>query len=217
MTISVLIADDHAIVRDGLRLLLETQPDIQVVGEAANGREAFQKVRKLRPDIVLMDIAMPELNGIDATREIIAVSPATRVIVLSMHTSREHIYRALQAGAAAYLLKESAGNEVLQTLRIVKAGHRCLSQQLTDLMLDDMSRLHDFREYEDPLACLSIREREVLQLMVEGNNSPEIAERLFISVKTVETYRSRMMQKLGIHDVPGLVKLAIQYGLTSIK
>lgn len=216
MSISVLIADDHAIVREGLRFLLETQGDVKVIGEAADGREVLRKALKLRPDVVVMDIAMPELNGIDAARQIRHDCPATRVIILSMHSTKEHVYRALQAGASAYVLKESAGKEILTALITVQAGHRYLSQKLADVLLDDMSRLHGFQGYQDPLSCLSSREREVLQLLVEGNSSARIAEKLFLSVKTAETYRSRIMQKLGIHDIPGLVKFAIQHGLTTI-
>ena len=217
MSISVLIADDHAVVREGLHFLLETQGDVKVVGEAANGREVLQQVLKLRPDVVLMDIAMPELNGIEAARQIRDICPATRVIILSMHSTKEHVYRALQAGASGYVLKESAGKEVFDALRAVQAGHRYLSQKLTDLLLDDMSRLHDLHGYQDPLSCLSSRELEVLQLLVEGNSNARIAEKLFLSVKTAETYRSRIMQKLEIHDIPGLVKFAIQHGLTTIE
>jgi DNA-binding NarL/FixJ family response regulator len=216
MNLSILIADDHTIVREGLRLLLETQPGFRVVGEAADGREALQKALKLCPDIVLMDIAMPEFNGIDATRQIRKTCSATRVIILSMHASREHVYRAFQAGASAYLLKESAGREVIQAVQAVFEGHRYLSQPLTDVLLDDISQFHKPWEYQDPLDCLSGREREVLQLIVEGRSSAEIADRLYLSVKTAETYRSRLMQKLGIHDIPGLVKFAIQHGVTTI-
>jgi DNA-binding NarL/FixJ family response regulator len=216
MNISVYIADDHAIVRDGLRILLDEQPDIEVVGDAADGRETVRQVTELTPDVVIMDINMPELNGIEATRQIMENCPSTRVVILSMFATQEHIFRALQAGARGYLLKESAGIEVVNAVRQVMLGHRYLSQKISEDVIDDYVRLRDQAMDEDPLSRLSPREREVLQLVVEGKSSAEIAEALFLSPKTVETYRSRLMQKLEIHDIPGLVKFAIQHGLTSL-
>jgi len=216
MNISVYIADDHAIVRDGLRILLDEQPDIEVVGDAADGRETVRQVTELTPDVVIMDINMPELNGIEATHQIMGNCPSTRVVILSMFATQEHIFRALQAGARGYLLKESAGIEVVNAVRQVMLGHRYLSQKISEDVIDDYVRLRDQAMDEDPLSRLSPREREVLQLVVEGKSSAEIAEALFLSPKTVETYRSRLMQKLEIHDIPGLVKFAIQHGLTSL-
>lgn len=217
MSIRVFLADDHAVVRDGLRALLEAQDDITVVGDAANGRQAVDQVRKLRPDVVVMDIAMPELNGIEATQQIRESCPSTHVMILSMHSSPEHIFRALQAGARGYLIKESAGKEVAMAVRALHAGRRYFSRQITDTVIDDYIHQRQFSSDQSPLGSLSPREREVLQLVVEGKSSVEIAEILFLSPKTVETYRSRIMEKLGIHDLPGLVKFAIQQGLTTLE
>lgn len=217
MSIRVFLADDHAVVRDGLRALLEAQDDITVVGDAANGRQAVDQVRKLRPDVVVMDIAMPELNGIEATQQIRESCPSTQVVILSMHSSPEHVFRALQAGARGYLIKESAGKEVAMAVRALHAGRRYFSRQITDTVIDDYIHQRQFSSDQSPLGSLSPREREVLQLVVEGKSSVEIAEILFLSPKTVETYRSRVMEKLGIHDLPGLVKFAIQQGLTTLE
>lgn len=217
MTITVFLVDDHTVVRDGLRLLLEEQGDIKVIGGAANGREAVRQVKRLCPDVVIMDIAMPELNGIEATRQIRKACPLAQIIVLSMHHTNEHIFRALQAGARGYLLKESAGIEVLNAIRTVHAGHRYLSQNISDTVIDNYIRQREISETMSPLARLSPREREVLQLVVEGKSSAEIASALSLSHKTVETYRSRLMRKLDISDLPGLVKFAIQRGVTSLE
>jgi DNA-binding NarL/FixJ family response regulator len=217
MSITVFLADDHAVVRDGLRFLLEAQHDITVIGDAANGRDAVRQVAQLCPDVLIVDIAMPDLNGIEATRQIGETCPSAQVIILSMHSTTEHVFRALQAGARGYLLKESAGVEVINAVRAVHAGHRYLSEKISDQVIDDYVRQRDAVEAESPLARLSPREREVLQLVVEGKSSAEIAGILFLSPNTVETYRSRLMQKLGISDLPGLVKFAIQHGLTPLE
>lgn len=213
MSIRVLIADDHRVILDGLRLLLETRGDIKVLGEAVNGREAVQKARELNVDIVIMDIAMPELNGIEATRQICKLSPATRVIILSMHSTTEHITRAIKAGAQGYLLKESTGLELIDAVRAVSAGRRYMSQKISDILIDDYVDHSDAGLAEPSLECLSPREREIIQLVVEGKTSLEIANIIFLSPKTVETYRSRLMQKLGIKNLPDLIKFAIQKGL----
>jgi DNA-binding NarL/FixJ family response regulator len=160
---------------------------------------------------------MPELNGIEAVQGIGEVCSSTQIIILSMHSTTEHIFRALQAGARGYLLKESAGIEVVNAVRAVHAGHRYLSQKISDWLIDDYVRQRQDAEAISPLARLSPREREVLQLVVEGKSSAEIADALSLSVKTVETYRSRLMLKLGISDLPGLVKFAIQHGLTPLE
>ncbi len=217
MTITVLLADDHAVVRDGLQLLLEAQGDIKVVGDAANGHEAVHQVERLRPDVVVMDIAMPELNGIEATQQIREGCPSAQVVILSMHYTSEHIFRALQAGARGYLLKESAGIEVVNAVRTVQAGHRYLSQKISDKVIDNYVHQREAAETTSPLARLSPRERQVLQLVAEGKSSAEIASVLSLSHKTVETYRSRLMQKLGISDLPSLVKFAIRQGLIPLE
>lgn len=213
MTISVLIADDHSVVRDGLRLLLESQADLRVVGEVADGREAVDAALRLKPDVIVMDLAMPQLNGIDAATQILERLDSPRIIMLSMHSTVEHVFRALQAGAMGYLRKESAGSEVVDAVRTVYAGRRYLSQKITESVVDDYIRK---RAVESPLDSLSQREREILQLLVEGRSGIDIARQLHVSPKTVDTYRSRMMQKLGIGDLPGLVKFALQHGLTTL-
>jgi DNA-binding NarL/FixJ family response regulator len=211
--IRIVLADDHAVVRDGLRVLLQAQPDIEVVGDAANGREALRLTQQLHPDVVVMDIAMPELNGIEATLQIHDVAPGTQVLILSMHSTTEHIFRALQAGARGYLLKDSAGAEVVDAVRVVHAGRRYLSPKIASTVIDDYI---SERQRASPLDSLSRRERQILQLVAEGKSSAEAAAMLFLSPKTVDTYRSRMMQKLGIADVPSLVKFAIQHGVTQL-
>ena len=216
-SIRVYLADDHAVVRDGLHSLLQAQGDILVIGEAANGRQAVRDVKQLKPDVVVMDITMPELNGIDAAHEIHEALPETQVVILSMHATTEHIYRALQAGAIGYLLKESAGKEVVDAIRAVRSGHRYLSQRIADAVLDDYVENRDTGTGRSPIERLSARERQILQLVVEGKSSAAIAKTLHLSPKTVETYRSRLMHKLHITDLPSLVKFCIQNGLTSLE
>ena len=211
--ISVLLADDHAVVRDGLRALLEAQADIEVVGDAANGREVLRLAQQLHPDVVVMDIAMPELNGVEATQQMHDAYPSTQVLILSMHSTTEHIFRALQAGARGYLLKDSAGAEVVDAVRVVHAGRRYLSQKIAATVIDDYIAE---RHRTSPLESLSSRERQILQLVAEGKSSTEIAAILFLSPKTVDTYRSRLMHKLDIGDLPSLVKFAIQHGVTQL-
>lgn len=215
MKITVLIADDHTIVRDGLRYLLEAQGDIKVIGEASNGHEAIKKVKELKPDIVIMDIVMSELNGIEATEQICKQNPSTRVIMLSMRSSTEPILRSIKAGACGYLLKESAGRELVNAIHMVKEGKRYFSNKVSDQIAG--AYLQKEEELRDPLSVLSQREREVLQLVVEGRTSAEIADMLFLSIKTVKTYRSRLMVKLAIKDIPSLIKFAIQHGITSLE
>lgn len=217
MTIKVFLADDHAVVRDGLRLLLEAQSDITVSGEAADGRQTVRLVKHLCPDVVVMDIAMPEVNGIDATRQIYQICPSTKIVILSMYASNEHIYQALRAGAKGYVLKESAGREVVHAVRTVYAGKRYLSQHIGEAVIDDYMHKFDKTSNRSPLERLSSREREILQLVVEGKSNSEIADILFLSIKTVETYKSRLMEKLNIKNLPSLVKFAIQHGLTTLK
>ena len=217
MAITVFLADDHAVLRDGLRFILEAEGDITVVGHAAGGRKAVREVQQLRPDVVIMDIAMPELNGIEATKQIHETCPFTQVVILSIYASKQHIFQALQAGAQGYLLKESAGQEVVHAIRTVHAGRRYLSQHISAALIDDYVQQRQAVPVKSPLEKLSIRERQILQLVVEGKTSTEIAEILFLSPKTVETYRSRLMQKLGIRNLPSLVKFAIQHGLTPLE
>ena len=217
MSIKVFLADDHRMVRDGFRLLLETQSDIKVVGEAGNGRETVRQVVKLAPDIVLMDIAMPDLNGIEATQKISEECPATKTIILSMFSTTQHISRAFKAGARGYILKESAGDNLIKAVRMVYGGKIFLCEEISEVVVGDYVRKHEIAEVVEPLARLTSREREILQLLVEGKTNKRIAEILFLSPKTIETYRSHLMQKLGIKDLPGLVKFAIQCGITSVE
>jgi DNA-binding NarL/FixJ family response regulator len=204
-------------VREGFRLLIETQSDIKVVGEAGNGRETVRQVIKLAPDVVLMDIEMPELNGIEATRQICEACLSTKVIILSMYSTSQHISRAFKAGARGYILKESAGEDVIKAIRTVNSGKIFLCNEISEVVVSQYIKDNRIGEVDDPLARLSNREQEILQLLVEGKSNTKIAELLFLSPKTIETYRSHLMQKLGIGDLPTLVKFAIQHGITSIK
>ncbi len=210
MPTTVLLADDHAVVRDGLRALLEDGHDLQIIGVAGNGREAVSEAHRLHPDVVIMDIAMPDLDGVEATRRIVERCPDTRVVILSMYLSAEHIHRALQAGAQGYVLKESAGDEVVEAIRAVRAGKRYLSHRITETVIDDYLREGD---KVSPLDSLSLRERDVLQMVVEGRTNAVIAQSLSLSPKTVETYRARIMRKLKVHDTVELVKFAMRHGL----
>jgi DNA-binding NarL/FixJ family response regulator len=213
MTISVFLVDDHRVLRDGLRILLDTQDDIEVIGEAEDGNRAIKGINSKRPDVVVMDITMPELNGIDAAQVIHETLPEVGIVILSIHSDLEHIFRALQAGAQGYLLKESAGSEVISAVRAVYLGRRYLSPSIRDLVME--AYLNN-RQIQSPLELLSMREREVLQLTVEGSSSAAIAERMNLSPKTIETYRSRLMGKLGVHDLTELVRFAIKHGITPI-
>jgi len=210
--IRVLIADDHAVVRDGLRALLAKAGDVEVVGVAGNGREVIEQAQRVRPDVVVMDVGMPELDGVEATRRLREKCPESRVLILSMHLTSEHVVRALHAGAHGYVLKESAGEEVVEAIRAVAAGRRYLSHQISELMIDDF--LRDGVKVS-PLDRLSLRESEVLRLVVEGHTSAGIAERIALSIKTVETYRARIMRKLGVKDTVELVKFAMRHGIVS--
>ena len=213
MTISVLIADDHGVVAEGLRHLVGSQPDMEVVGLVENGRDAVRAAMELKPDIVLMDHGMPILNGTEATRLIRERVTDTRVIMLSMYSDAVHVYRALQAGATGYIIKKSVAKEVVDAISAVNRGGRYLSKQLADVVIDHV--VHRAGP-EDPLERLSSRERQVLQLLAEGHSVAEIAATLSLSPKTVETYRARMMEKLGIYELAGLVRFAIQQGVTSL-
>lgn len=217
MTITIFLADDHTVLRDSLRFLLDAQPDFHVIGVANNGRDAAQQVEHLHPDVAILDIGMPKMNGIKATERICHACPTTHVIILSMHRTPEHISQALQVGARGYLLKESASDEVIEAIRIVHAGKRYLSQSISDVVLDYYVDLHRGETEPDPLESLTLREREVMQLLVEGKSSAEIGVLLALSPRTVDTYRGRIMQKLDVPHLPGLVKFAIQHGLIPLE
>jgi DNA-binding NarL/FixJ family response regulator len=213
MSVSVLIVDDHAIVRDGLRQILEREPGLSVIGEAANGRDAVSNAVRLHPDIVLMDITMPELNGIDATRRIRKACPNTRVLILSVHDTAEYIHRALQAGADGYLHKDVSKKELIQAVLRVSRGQQHLDARATDRMRK-VSASHSRPSTRSPLEQLSSREREILQLAAEGKSSAAIARVTGLSPKTVDTYRSRLMAKLGVDSFSDLIRFMIEHGLT---
>jgi DNA-binding NarL/FixJ family response regulator len=214
MTIRVLIADDHGVVAEGLRNLIEAQTDMKVIALVEDGREAVRRAIESSPDVVLMDIGMPVLNGTEATRIIRERRPGTRVIMLSAYTDPVHVYRALQAGAAGYIAKKSVAKEVVDAIRQAHEGKHYLSGQLTESLIDHV--VHKAAS-EDPLQRLSSRERQVLQMLAEGYSVAEISETLSLSPKTVETYRTRMMEKLGIGDFASLIRFAIQQGVSPLE
>lgn len=211
--ISVFIADDHALIRDGIVAILKAAPDIEVVGTAANGRIAVEQVLALAPDVAILDISMPELDGINATRQILAACPRVAVVILSMHSSAQHVFQALAAGARSYLLKESAGREIAETVRAVHLGRRHLGGRIAEIVAESISH----GRTTSPIESLSSREREILKLVADGFSSAEIGRRLSLSPKTVDTYRSRLMQKLQITDLAGLIKFAVLHGLTPLE
>jgi DNA-binding NarL/FixJ family response regulator len=214
MPISVILVDDHEVVRDGLRHLIEAQPDLRFLGGFGDGSAAVRFAASAHPDVAIVDIAMPRMNGIEVTRQIHDACPGTEVLILSMHADPEFIYQALRAGARGYIIKESAGAEVVDALRVLRGGQRYLSQKID---AGELERYLRERGEENPIERLSARERQVLQLIVEGRTSAEAAERLSLSPKSVDTYRSRMMKKLEIEDLASLVKFAIRHGITSLQ
>lgn len=211
--IKVVLADDHKLVRDGLRAILEHEEDITLVAEAEDGRGAINQVRRHSPDVVLMDISMPGLDGMDAAREIRELFPDVEVIILSMHSSKEHIYQALKAGLRGFLRKESAGVEVVEAIRSVSRGERYLSGDVTEAVIDDYVHRREGGGGQNPLQQLSAREREVMSLVVSGKTTQEIADVLHLAPSTVSTYRSRLMKKLDVETVPGLVKIGLKHGM----
>ena len=214
MAIKVLIADDHGVVAEGLRFVVEAQADMEVIACIQDSREAVRRSIEMRPDVVLIDHAMPLLNGAEATHLIRERCPETRVIVLSMYSNRVHVLGALRAGATGYVVKKSAAKEVVEAIRAVYKGERYLSKELADSVIDQVV---DKTALKVPLERLSSRERQVLQMLAEGHAVAHIAVTLSLSPKTVETYRARMMEKLDIHDFATLVKFAIQHGVTSLE
>jgi DNA-binding NarL/FixJ family response regulator len=213
MVIGVLLVDDHHIVRAGLRLLVESLPDCRVVGEAADGESAVRAAQALRPDVVLMDFDMPVMNGAVATQRIRETCPASQVVILSMYADTEHVLRALEAGARGYLLKDCDTREMTEAIRAAHAGRRYLSQEIAETVVDAHLRQRANPAATSPVDRLSLREREIVQMLVDGKSTGQIAAVLLLSPKTVETYRRRAMQKLDLSDIPALVKFAIQHGL----
>lgn len=212
MRTRILLADDHALVRQGFRALLATLPDFEVVGEAANGREALRLIRALAPDVVLMDISMPELNGLDATAHALRDRPQLKVIIVSMHATEAYVIEALRAGAAGYLLKDADAGELERAIRAVAHGERYLTPSVSRHVIERFLRAESGGQSAEEHA-LSPRQREVLQLIAEGRSTREIAERLSLSIKTVETHRAQLMQRLEIFDVAGLTRYALRIGV----
>ena len=217
MGIRVLIADDHKIMLAGLRSLLEKQDDFEVVAEASNGRKAVQLAREKEPDVVVMDVSMPDLNGIEATTQISESLPATRVIALSMHSDKRFVTGMLRAGAAGYLLKDCASQELATAIHRVAEGKKYLSPEITGVVIDDFLQGPPAGEATAGASPLSAREREVLQLIAEGWSTKQIAAHLYVSIKTIETHRRQLMKKLDLHNIAELTKYAIREGLTSIE
>ena len=213
----VLLVDDHTIVRQGIKALLDTQEGIEVVGEAEDGREAIEKAKQMAPNVIVIDITMPNLNGIEATRQIKKINPEIKVLVLTVHDNEEYIHRILQAGASGYLLKESAVSELVSAINAVEKGEIFLSPSISKVVVTDYIRHVETGSGDfDSLNILTNREREVLQLIAEGHTNKNIAHELKLSVKTVDVHRSHIMDKLNIHDITGLVKYAIRKGLIKV-
>jgi len=213
MALNVFIVDDHNLVRSGIRALIEAAPDLKVVGEASDGREAVQQIEALQRELVLMDVAMAGLNGIDAARQVHASLPDTRIIMLSMHEDRQYVFEALKAGATGYVLKSAAFQDLIVAIETVMSNRNYISPALSDTVMNDYIRRAQGEEKATELGRLSGREREVLQLIAEGKSSAEVGELLHISVRTVDTHRHNIMTKLEIHSIAGLTKFAIRHGL----
>jgi len=216
MITSVLFADDHLMFREALTMLLELQPDIMVVGQAADGLEAVRMAKAINPQTVLMDIFMPELNGIQATAEIKKFNHGIKVIILSMSATAEHVYQSFKAGADGYLLKDGAGSEIAEAVRCVHTGKRYVSENISTLLTGNYAKYREKSGKDNLLDLLSIREREVLQLVADGKTAKDISETLRLAQTTVETYRNRLRRKLGLSDHIELIKFAIQHGMTDL-
>ena len=206
--IRILLADDHAVVRQGFKMILDAEADMEIVGEAANGREALELAEQLRPDVVVMDVSMPELNGIEATRRMAESAPHARVLALSMHKDSVYVRETLRAGARGYLLKDSVAADLVNAVRAVASGEGYLSPAVSDAVLDDYRR-----HVTNPIDLLTSREREVLQMLAEGKTNKEIAAVLNLSVYTVDAHRGRIMEKLNMHSINELVRFAVRNGL----
>jgi two-component system response regulator NreC len=211
--VRILLADDHTVMRNGLRLLLERQPNLQVVGEAADGRQAVALSETVNPDVVVMDIAMPNLNGIEAARQIVNRNPRTAIAILSMHSDESYVIRALKAGARAYLLKDSAEADLLAAVRALTDGKSFFSPAISKILVEDYMRQLQSRGAEDTYELLTNREREILQLLAEGRTNKEVANMLNLSLYTVETHRAHILQKLNLHSVPELILYAVRKGI----
>ena len=213
--IRILLADDHTVVRDGLRALLEKQPDMTVVGEAADGRETVQLTSELTPDVVVMDIAMPNMNGIEATRRIVEKHPGTGVVILSMHHDESYVIRSLKAGARAYLLKDAMKAELIDAIHAVAEGKSFFSPKISRILQEDYVQALGRKGADDSYELLTDREREILQLVAEGKTNKEIANTLNLSLYTVDTHRTHILQKLNLHSVPEVILYAVRKGIIS--
>jgi two-component system response regulator NreC len=217
MPVRTLLVEDHALVRAGLKALLTNAQGLEVIGEAADGREAVDSCAKLKPDLVLMDVAMADLNGIEAARQIRESAPETKILMVSMHGSRQYIFESLKAGVNGYVLKEAAFTELLSAITEVMGGGTYLSPKLSEVVMEDYVRRAQGHEVTSELEKLSAREREVLQLIAEGKSSTEIAKVLEISARTVDTHRHNIMEKLEIHSIAGLTRFAIRHGVSTMQ
>lgn len=213
--IRIVLADDHTVMRSGLRLLLERQQNLQVVGEAADGKQAVEVAATEKPDVVVMDIAMPHLNGVEAARQIVLRSPQTAIVILSMHSDESYVIRSLKAGARAYLLKDSAEADLITAIRAITEGKSFFSPAVRQLLKEDYMRQLAEMGAEDTYELLTTREREVLQLVAEGKSNKEVANLLNLSLYTVETHRTHILQKLNLHSVPELILYAVRKGIIS--
>ncbi len=213
--IRIILADDHAVMRRGLRLVLEEQKDFQVVGEASDGREAVSLVEALKPDVAVLDIAMPNMNGIEAARQISAKQPGVSIVVLSMHSDEGYVLRALKAGARGYLLKESPEADLIHAIRSVSQGKAFFSPAVSRMLVEDYVRQLQDKDIEDSYELLTQRERELLQLIAEGKSNKDVANMLNLSLYTVETHRGNIMEKLNLHSVPELILYAVRKGVIS--
>ncbi len=213
MNIKILIADDHALFREGIKAVLGAYSDLQVVGEAADGQEAIEEAKRLQPDIVLMDIAMPGLGGLEATLELKKLFPKLKILVLTQYDNREYLYRFLKAGVSGYVLKRAAGTELVNAIRAVHRGGTFLQPEMTPSVVEGFLGKSALAEQEDPYEKLTDREKQVLKLVAEGNTNKDIAEVLSISVKTAMAHRANLMEKLGIHNKAELVRFAIERGI----
>ncbi|MBI4319033.1 MAG: response regulator transcription factor [Chloroflexi bacterium] len=214
--IRVMLADDHTLLREGIRVLLEAQPDIEVVAEAADGRQAVAKAHELKPDVVLMDIGMPAMNGLEATKQIKRNDPDVQVVVLTMHDNEEYIFQILNAGAAGYVLKRAAATELVSAIRAVHEGESFLHPAVAKKVIQEYLRRGEGSDEQEGIDRLTDREREILKLIAEGHTNQAIADELCLSVKTVQTHRTHIMEKLGMHDRTELVKYAIRTGLIEL-
>ena len=224
--IKILLADDHALIRTGIKNLLEGHSEFKVVGEASDGDEALQKAKSLSPDVVIIDISMPKLSGIEATRQIVKRHPSTRVLVLTMHENAEYVYQIFKAGAGGYILKNAGKEELIDAIRSVADGKRFVGRHVSELMISEYMKKADERDFKKEESqgssaagqtALTSREREILELIAQGLNNQQIGERLFISPRTVDTHRTNIMQKLHVHDAANLVRYALEHGFGTRK